>query len=236
MTILTNPYMQTGNAHLLPIDRNDPSLVLYLPLWYPHGDMTGSTIYSYDKNRHSCAVTGAVWGSTGRTFAGAGYIDCTNNSLLNFTTSEFSIEAWVKTTNLTASNVIFCRGLYNEDGYFFQIHNAGRLEFFSNQTPAADQRVYTADSLISTGVWYHVVAIKKNGSSGKLYINGSDVTAAAITMTNPTTSTKKALIGVYNPLNFAFVIGTVGEVAVYNRVLTLAVIQNHHQATKWRYT
>ena len=68
MSILTKPYMQTGNAHLLPIDMNDPTLVLYLPLWYPHGDMTGSPIYSYDINRHSCTVTGAVWGSQGRTF------------------------------------------------------------------------------------------------------------------------------------------------------------------------
>ena len=68
MTILKKPYMTTVNARLLPIDRNDPKLALYFPLWYPHGDMTGSTIYSYDTNRHAGVVTGATWGLQGRTF------------------------------------------------------------------------------------------------------------------------------------------------------------------------
>lgn len=95
MTILKKPYMITVNARLLPIDRNDPTLVLYLPLWYPHGDMTGSTIYSYDKNHFACTVTNATWGSIGRIFDGTGdYLSILANANWNLA-ADFTILMWV---------------------------------------------------------------------------------------------------------------------------------------------
>src|SRR3990167_5915362 len=44
----------------------DPSLVLYLPLW----KKDGSSFMSDDAYGHLATVTGATWGSQGRTFDG----------------------------------------------------------------------------------------------------------------------------------------------------------------------
>jgi len=59
----------------------DPSLELYLPLY----ELDGSSFMSKDACGHICLVTGALWGSQGRTFDGGDdYIDITTTSWPKF--------------------------------------------------------------------------------------------------------------------------------------------------------
>jgi len=99
MSIATRP---AANAHLLPIDRFDVGLALYLPLWYPHGDMTGSTIYSYDTYRRTGTVTEATYGLQGRTFDG------TNDKIVitGTVTGVQTVIVWVKPSDNTTRSIM----------------------------------------------------------------------------------------------------------------------------------
>uniref|UniRef100_A0A6M3LAS4 Putative lectin/glucanase superfamily protein n=1 Tax=viral metagenome TaxID=1070528 RepID=A0A6M3LAS4_9ZZZZ len=56
--------------------------LLYLPLWNP--GLSGSTFKSIDPYGHLCTVTGALYGSTGRTFDGADdLINCGSGASLD---------------------------------------------------------------------------------------------------------------------------------------------------------
>jgi hypothetical protein len=70
------------------IDIYDPSLVLYLP--FADHDMAGSTIISKDLNAHSCTVTGATWGSQGRSFDSTydDFISVPDSPSLNLTVAQ----------------------------------------------------------------------------------------------------------------------------------------------------
>ncbi|MDO8687497.1 MAG: hypothetical protein Q7K41_02790, partial [Dehalococcoidales bacterium] len=89
----------------------DPSLVLYLPLYEPDS----SSLMSKDAYGHLAAVTGATWGTLGRTFDGSDdQIDCGNASSLvtafgGDTTGSYTYLWWQK----VASAPLSC-GLLNK--------------------------------------------------------------------------------------------------------------------------
>ena len=213
-------------------DIKDPSLVLYLPLYYPDSETTGSPIISKDINRHSCTVTGTTWGSQGRTLDGDDYIELTS-SAMDFTTSPFTICAWVKTTNLTAHNSILCRGLTNTDGYYFDIYSGGLLRLRTSQA-GVNQESNSDSGTILTNVNYFVSAVR-SGSSVRIYRNGIDITNAVGTHINPVTSARTVKLGVYDDKAYAPLKGTMGEVLVYSRALSDSEIRQRYQVTKWRY-
>ena len=188
MSILTKPYMQTGNAHLLPIDRNDPTLALYLPLWYPHGDMTGSPIYSYDKNRHSCTVYGATWGSQGRTFAGADFIniDAALTPLAATTTGTWL--SWVELDDATptASSFLVCFGDTNADTTISMTILPSGVFWAQEIIGGINQWILVTDAtILSDGVYGHVAVIQ-DGVSPVILINGVQIAQTFVISTDKT--------------------------------------------------
>ncbi len=231
----TAPYMQTGNAHLLPIDRKDPSLVLYLPLWYPYSDMSGSTIYSYDSARIASTVTNATWGYQGRTFDGTGdYIEGTNTATMNFTTGDFSILVWANPTNTTGGRHLFVRGLINTDGYIMNLGGTDRLEFYSNQA-AANQGKYATNNSVLLGSW-HLYSITCTSLAIAHYRDATNITSSAGTITAPATCARTFKIGCNDGKAGAFMLGGIGEVMVFSKALSAGEIASIHQKTKWRYS
>ena len=207
----------------------DPSLVLYLPLY----ELDVASFQSKDASGHLCTVTGALWRPNGRYFDGTDdKIDVGTVSLFNFTSSAFTIEAWLYISGLTASGNIFCRGLYETDGYRLFYNAAGRLRFDTSQS-GANQRTDANEGRITANIWQHLVATR-DGASIKLYRNIVDITDSPGSHQNPVTSTRNAYIG-QNDGGGEFVKGTIGEVRIYSRALTPLEIQHIYLATKWRY-
>jgi len=235
MTLMTKPYMQTGNARLLPIDMNDPTLVLYYPFWYQHGDMTGNPIYSYDKGRYSGTVQGAVWGSEGkgRIFAGGDdYIELTN-AAMNFTSGDFSILSWIKVPNVTGQKMILCRGVAATDGYYFSTSSDALLVETFNDT--GTQSTTTAAVSLIANTW-HCCGMTRSGASVKIYIEGVDATDTAGVHVNPKTCSRTVKIGIYDTKVHVPFYGTMGEVLVYSRQLPASEILNYYLSMKWRYS
>lgn len=231
MTILTRPCMQTGNAHILPIDMKDPSLLLYLPLWYPHGDMTGSTIYSYDKNRRTCAVTGAVYGTYGRTFDGNDdYITLPGGIFQN---NNFTLEVWVKSTATGVGQYLVAA----EDDIYFVLYFAAATDkaaIYSEIGTVAKDIFSNADLCDST--FHHIVVTKSSTAGLKMYVDtvlqsDTDATATGNIDARNTAST----IGITPVALTNDFTGTIGEALVHNKVFTQADVNISNEGKSWRY-
>ena len=232
MSILTAPYMQTGNAHLLPIDRNDPTLALYLPLWYPHGDMTGSTIYSYDKNRHSCTVTGATWGVIGRTFNGtSGVIDCGNSSAFDVTTG-VTVELWLYSDTDGASQGLVCKRGAGANWPFDIYKWSDNQVLIGARGSAGENLDFDTSVAINTTGWHHLV-YTYNKQNQIVYLDVATTESQANT-TTMATNTDPIEIGANSSLTRWYK-NLIGEVRIYNRALSVGEITRNYQATKWRY-
>ena len=237
MTILTRPYIQTSNAHLLPIDMKDPSLVLYLPLWYPHGDMTGSTIYSYDLYHLSCTVSEATWGTKGRTFDGVDdYINVPHHASQLLTTGG-TIEAWIKATTAGEGDIGFIvdksTGYTGVVGYALILLKSVGLYYYKVQINNGVE-VYSAAT--SIGVWQHIVSTWDATGLVTHYVDGS-VSGTPTISADPVGITTTNVLRIGNPVSttdFTFN-GIIGEVLIYNRALSAGEIAHNYQSSKWLY-
>jgi len=233
---------EAHGGQIIPVDRFDPSLVFYAPLWYPYSDMTGSTIKSYDKNRHTGTVTGAAYGKYGRTFYGVDdNINMGNLAIVNFErTDKFSGFAWVSRTAYGAIQSIISKrvngGLYNGWEMSFKDDNTLRFTLrASNNTMVEVTSVPTF-----TNANYNFLGFTYNGSSTAagviLYLNGAliDKNIGTDTLDATTATTDKFSIGARSAAG-VFLTGLVGDALIFNRVLSAGEIANLYRATKWRY-
>lgn len=180
---------------LIPEDIILDSLVLYLPLYL----LKGTKFKSVDRYASTCTVTGATWKPNGRDFNSAtpDYIEIpSTETQLNFTSEDFSIVARAKLDAISSYHSIFMRGLWNTDGYWFTIDVNGALQFLTFQA-GANQLSDTDDSKVTTATWY-TFGLSRDGSSGKVFINGVDETTTSGSHTNPKTSSRTAKIGIYD--------------------------------------
>lgn len=219
---------QVSNGYF-PYDFLTNGLVLYLPLPL----LKGSTFKSVDPYRHTCSVTGALWGPNGREFDGDDYIEIPASSTqLNFTSEDFSIIARIKVGALTTANAIFFRGQREVDGYEFFNDADGSLWFTTNQL-GAFQYAYAAVGSIVIDTWY-TVGVSRDGEVATVYKNGVDVTAGRTTLIDPATSTQPARIGVRSQdLLYAFD-GKIQTILIYNRALSAGEHLHTHNILKGR--
>ena len=205
----------------LPIDTKDPSLVLYLPLWYPYSDMIGSTIYSYDKNRHSCTVTGASWEKDGRSFDGDDNILLPTVSALDPTTG--TIMFWLKLGRTGTAEYLYSNSVDELSLY----HNGSQFRMYYNLIAAFDWTY----SVVVDG-WAHLAFTFAPSATGIGYENAVQKASGACDVAY-TGGTKR--IGTISGAGSTWFLGSIGEFLMYNRQLTAGEITRHYQVTKWRY-
>ncbi len=213
----------------IPLDR----LVLYAPLWHP--ELSGSPFISKDSYARSCTVTGAVWGTTGRTFAGG-------NDLITIATkpfavtSAFTLLAWVN-YGIDDSGTFYGQGkstaLYPAFKFFANssmIALSGKND--ANGDVAADSNAATVT--VGTPA---LIGVSFDGSSThRLYKDGVGYATTADTFTGITDTTNLYTIGVWKrQTSVSYFTGVIGELLIYTRLLADAEVQNIYLATKWRY-
>ncbi len=200
----------------------DPYLVFSVDL----AKHDGATFMSDDAYGHLCTVTGATWGSQGRTFDGINdIINAGRDGLLSNIQSPVSFEAWVysnayETSYMMALTKVGCLEL-RLNGV------TGKPEFVVNDLGTA---LYPTALVNST--WNHLVGTYNLVNIG-ISVNGGAPTSAAFSTAVSENSTANVIIG-GRPTTYMWV-GIIGEVRIYNRVLTQSEIQYNYQATKWRY-
>jgi hypothetical protein len=209
----------------------DQSLVLNLPLYEPDGEL----IASKDSRGHLCAVTGAQWRLQGRSFDGSDdYIDCGNPPA--FTMNEaFTYEAWFKPDSVSAYRIILALGAGG------LTKNTGDVRFSGGNlyTYWHGSGGVTCSAMIpgiQAGCWYHLAVVLPSNGFPRLLLDGTKEGTTSGTPQVFAGTGWKAWIGrtLYgdSAQNFD---GTIREVRLYSRALSVSEIRRNYLATAWRY-
>ncbi len=196
---------------------------------------TNNVIKSKDSISRSCTITGATWGITGGNFDGVDdFLTIPNAPALN-PTAGITLAAWIKPS---ANGMIFTKdgGMAGTRQWQLRL-SSGKL--YVRLWNSSDTEVgVTGNTPVTMGVW-HYVAVTYNKDTGVnnliLYLNGqADGNGTQTGDIKVTTRVLYLASGevATSPIPFK---GTIGEVLIYNRGLTLSEVQNNYLATKWRY-
>ena len=210
----------------------DPSLVLYLPLY----ELDGSPIMSREAYGRPGTVTGAIWTPRGESFDGIDdRVTVADASAGALYPAEFTWEFWANPADFSAIRALL--GSVNASPYRpWECHlslTTGRIFFALRQSDDGQPSLTVTDITPAADTWNHIV-VTGDGTTLKGYLNGQQsIDTASYDGTLSSVSRQPNMLGVTRGARW--MLGTVGEVRLYNRALTLSEIQNNRLVTKWRY-
>ncbi len=148
------------------------------------------------------------------------------NSSPPYTNTALTYEAWIRTNNTTiAKEIIGYGNTSGTDVVEFRISN-GKLQFGIDQNNSFT--AITSNTLVNTGEWFHVAAVK-NGASIKLYVNGKEDGTGTLSQTpNVNTLELGSLFkngSQSSQVNYNFE-GLIDEVRIWNVARTQAQIES----------
>ena len=211
--------------------------VLYLPLW----KLDGASFLSRDGHGHLCTVTGATWGSQGRTFNGVDdKLDIPANSAFS-NHSQFTLLIWLKMGALEAAvKTPFQTG---EAATYRIVFNVNQKDDGSNLAGAIRFHVRTTGDVVlaggtTTGVLdttnFTHLALKYDQVNVSLYKDLQLLKTVAGTAAMTGADPAAAYIGSSGG-SAQFIPGIIGELFYYNRALTPQEVQHNFIQTRWRY-
>lgn len=207
----------------------DASLVLYLPLH----KLDGASFMSGDMYGHLCSVFGATWVLGGRSFDGVDdFISIPDSPVLDITAG-LTLETWVNVTKTGAYQEIVYKqaaGAGYNDPFLLRVENNDCLAARIGDGISAENYIGGGSAISGSG-WRHVVFGYDASYLHLLVDTQPDAAPLAKTVT-PVTNNSNMLVG---KGYYGKVGGIIGEVRLYNRLLTSGEIQRNYLATKWRY-
>ena len=192
---------------------------------YGFNEGSGTVVSDVSGNGNNGTITGATWTTSGKygnalTFNGTNALVTINNAASLQLTSGMTLEAWVYPTTVSSAwrDVIY----KGNDNYYLEGTSS------KSSRPAAGAilggvygEVYGTTAL-TANTWAHLAATY-DGATMRLYVNGVQVSSLAktgpiATSTNPLQIGGDSIYGQYFP-------GTIDEIRIYNRALSVAEIQ-----------
>ena len=210
----------------------DPSLVLDLPLYR----LDGSKFTSADKHGHLCTNTGAPWRLDGRLFDGDDVITIPNTASLNIT-GTVTVEAWIKSDvgQATSRSIVIQTGgspFYFYGLRFVQTGEPAKQKYRFTAVIGGVSKVIHADDEYPANTWTHLLGLY-DGAELALYVDVVKQAETAAVVGAMGVGNNDFTIGAWQTSEFFE--GTIGEVRIYNRALSILEIRRNHLATKWRY-
>jgi len=171
-------------------------------------------------------IVGSSPGKYALSFDGADdYVDAGNGASLNITGKQISIEAWIK-PNVVSGNWVVVKN----QGYGLRALVSGstliiRLYIWYGVDSYVNTNIYTS---YTAGSWYHFVGTY-DGFYIKSYLNGQIVgTPQAETRSIIGDATTPVYLGRVWYASAEMYKGTIDEVRIYNRALSIGQIQKHY--------
>lgn len=212
-------------------------------------DYTSGTWNDRTANGNNATINGATWTSTdGGIFDLDGVNDTiqiahTANLSLN-TTTQRTIQVWVKFDNLPASNTqgqpVFGKlsSGFNFDGYWGGLFsNTGNTRVVTNGT--AIQRITTSTTNpVAVDTWYlytFISQITATSNTTKVYINTTEVSTTAHGSDGYSESNPLYLGFIGTGVSSPYLNGKIGACYFYTKGLSLAEITTNFNVTKAKY-
>jgi hypothetical protein len=172
------------------------------------------------------AYQGFTPGKTAYQFDGfTSFIDCgTGPALVGET--DFTVEAWINTTATTDGRIIQQRDAAGFNGQYMLTALAdGRIGFVVYG--GGYQFNMSSPNSINDGNWHHVAAVRRNGTNGVIYIDGTAVATATSSPIAPLLPTLVTYIGSDQRDHNNYFAGTLSDVATYPYALSASRIALH---------
>jgi hypothetical protein len=186
----------------------------------------------YSGYRNNGTINGAVFtdGQIGRALSFDGIDDYVDTKDINEAEgiNTLTIGAWIKpkTRAIGVVHPMILSKYYAWNLYINGNNNGFVFSFNDGSGWASDTITYSAT--LSTDMWYHVM-VRYDGSTCKIFVNGSEV-ASGTCNGNITTNTNKVKIGQWN--NNEWFNGTIDEVKIYPYALSSEQIKQEYEETK----
>jgi hypothetical protein len=213
--------------------------------YWPLNETVAATAYDYSAGGKNGSQNGALTlgvagprppacagfrsGTLAYQFDGSSaYIDCGTGPSLNGTT-DFTLEAWINTTNLSGSRIIQQRSATGYNGEYMLGVNGNGTVYFTIFGSGAQQYSFNSAAgarRVNDGRWHHVAAVR-GGTNGFIWIDGSVAATAASTAVAPLDSTIATYIGIDQRDGSSYFNGTMADVAIYSYALSAARIGDH---------
>jgi hypothetical protein len=164
-------------------------------------------------------------------------VSIADNAVLEPSTGDFSLEAWVYYSVITGSTRTFVSktnngGLAANWSYGMRTLATGATYFeVGNGTTSVSSPTYT----VTTGTWYQIVGVWTNVASNsiELYINGASQGSNAHAFASVNNSTNPLYLGSYNGGEFSqWFNGRIGITRYYNTALTASQVLQNYNANK----
>ena len=142
--------------------------------------------------------------------------------------SDFTVSLWVKFNGNQNSMMFFSGTSLSSNSTYFQRSN-NDLYFGLG----AQSNYIQSSPTVANNVWHHIVVVA-TGTSGKIYLNGSDTSASGTLSSTRTNLGQNFTIGKglqTNGSNGFFVDGDIDEVAIFNKALSLSEVGLIYDAT-----
>lgn len=211
-----------------PYDFSTKGLVLYLPLWA----LKGSPFKSVDAYEHTCDVTGALWRPDGRLMDGDDYIR--QATLLDVMPSAVTYIAWMYFDAQGAEEYIMDKtNTVGQNKLLLYKSNTDKLITLQEGGNNGNRSVSSVAS-IAAATWAHCACTYSAAAVPRTYLNTVEAVGLVATEAIQNGVAADFTIGATG-IGASFLTGRVGEVWVYERVLTAEEITHNRAATAWRY-
>ena len=152
------------------------------------------------------------------------YVNCGNDAGLNIGTHDYSVTAWVKTSEAANLRIV---SKYNPFNLYVDTNGRFELQLYDGTWLINGQE---SSSSINDNKWHHVVWVLDRDGNSTFYIDGTQdgtpVDASSFKDTDLSFS-DYLYIGVREP-TFAPFDGNIDEVKIYNRALSAEEVRYHY--------
>ena len=154
------------------------------------------------------------------------YVDCGNDSSLNFGTGNFSVGFWIKTLDYDCE--VISKSDPTETEWFFQIQEpSGRINFQIVDMAAPAEVVTHGVAVVNNNAWHHIVGIRA-GSTFRSYVDGDFDDEADEPLIGNLDTNDNLTIG-FSKIQGGYFNGTIDEVRISSTVRSADWINQSYQ-------
>lgn len=197
---------------------------------WPFDENGGDTAFDVVGSHHGVLGGSATLGAQGVS-GGAISLDHTTGDLVlmgdvfGFTSGDFSISVWVKTTTTVPESVVVGKHMSGVGvGYFVCLNTSagyGETEkaYFYHSTSPGNAPIST--TTVNDGAWHHIVAVYAAGATAKIYVDGSPAEDSGTSSPIGATSAVFMVGGItYGTTPTALFTGLVDDLQLYDHALS----------------